>query len=116
MANKLPNFISEFLPYSRIVKRKNGFRQTVSSYMERSKILIGDAYDVDYDRVVDIFLREWDKSEKDYPSPSIISPQNISEFDLFNQYALYLWEYYVENASKEPPKPKAPPKVPVAKK
>ena len=35
---------------------------------------------------------------------------------LFNQYALYLWEYYVENASKEPPKPKAPPKVPVAKK
>ena len=116
MANKLPKFISEFLPYSRIVKRKNGFRQTVSSYMERSKILIGDAYDVDYDRVVDIFLREWDKSEKDYPSPSIISPQNISEFDLFNQYALYLWEYYVENASKEPPKPKAPPKVPVAKK
>ena len=60
MANKLPKFISEFLPYSRIVKRKNGFRQTVSSYMERSKGLIGDAYDVDYDRVVDIFLREWD--------------------------------------------------------
>ena len=116
MANKLPKFLTEFITYSRLVKRKQGFRKSVASYMERSKILIGDAYDVDYDRVVDIFLREWDKSEKDYPSPSIISPQNIKEFDLFNQYSLYLWEYYVVNASQEPPKPKSPPKVPEVKK
>lgn len=115
MANKLPKYLSEIIPYSRLVRKKNGFRQSVSSYMERSKILIGDAYDVDYDRVVDIFLRAWDKSEKDYPSPSVITPQNIAEFSTFNEYCLYLWEYYVED-KKQPPKPKAPPKVPEQKK
>ena len=115
MANKLPKYLSEIIPYSRLVKRKDGFRQTVSSYMERSKILIGDAYDVDYDRVVSIFLKAWDKSEKDYPSPSVITPQNIAEFSVFNEYCLYLWEYYVQN-KKEPAKPKAPPKLPKQKK
>ena len=115
MANKLPKYLSEIIPYSRLVRKKDGFRQSVSSYMERSKILIGDAYDVDYDRVVSIFLKAWDKSEKDYPSPSVITPQNIAEFTTFNEYCLYLWEYYVEN-KKEPPKPKAPPKVPEQKK
>ena len=88
MANKLPKYLSEIIPYSRLVRKKNGFRQSVSGYMERSKILIGDAYDVDYDRVVDIFLRAWDKSEKDYPSPSVITPQNIAEFSTFNEYCL----------------------------
>ena len=86
MANKLPNFLSEYIPYSRLVRRRQGFRQSVASYMERSRVLIGDAYDVDYDKVQSIFLKAWDKSEKDYPSPSIITPQNIKEYGTFNEY------------------------------
>ena len=111
MANKLPNFLTEYIPYSRLVRRRQGFRQSVASYMERSRALIGDAYDVDYDKVQSIFLKAWDKSEKDYPSPSIITPQNIKEYDTFNKYCLFLWEYYVVDKSK-PKEVKPPPKVP----
>ena len=111
MANKLPNFLSEYIPYSRLVRRRQGFRQSVASYMERSRGLIGDAYDVDYDKVQSIFLKAWDKSEKDYPSPSVITPQNIKEYNTFNEYCLFLWEYYVVDKSK-PKKVKPPPKVP----
>ena len=111
MANKLPNFLTEYIPYSRLVRRRQGFRQSVASYMERSRVLIGDAYGVDYDKVQSIFLKAWDKSEKDYPSPSIITPQNIKEYDTFNKYCLFLWEYYVVDKSK-PKEVKPPPKVP----
>ena len=111
MANKLPNFLSEYIPYSRLVRRRQGFRQSVASYMERSRVLIGDEYNVDYDKVQSIFLKAWDKSEKDYPSPSIIKPQNVKEYDSFNKYCLFLWEYYVVDNSK-PKEVKPPPKVP----
>ncbi len=111
MANKLPNFLSEYIPYSRLVKRRQGFRRSVASYMERSKVLIGDAYHVDYDKVQSVFLRAWDNSDKDYPSPSVITPQNIKEFGTFNEYCLFLWEYYVVDKSK-PKEVKPPPKVP----
>lgn len=105
---KIPNYISEIIPYSRVLKRKNGFRASIGGYIARSKFLIANEFGVDPDKVHDIFLKAWDKSEKDYPSPSVIFPQNSKEADLYNNYVLYIWKYYVEDKSK----PKAPPKEP----
>ena len=105
---KVPNYISEIIPYSRVLKKKNGFRASIGGYIARSKFLIANEFGVDPDKVHDIFLKAWDKSEKDYPSPSVIFPQNSKEADLYNNYVLYIWKYYVEDKSK----PKSPPKEP----
>jgi len=105
---KIPNYISEVIPYSRVLKRKNGFRASIGGYIARSKYLIANEFGVDPDKVHDIFLRAWDKSEKDYPSPSVIFPQNSKEADLYNNYVLYIWKYYVEDKSKPKPPPKEP--------
>lgn len=114
MAN-LPNYISEIIPYSRVLKRKNGFRASVGGYIARSKYLIANEFGVDPDKVHDIFLRAWDKSEKDYPSPSVSFPQNSREAESYNNYVLYIWQYYVEDKSKPKPPPKEP-KLPKVKK
>ena len=105
---KIPNYISEIIPYSRVLKKKNGFRSSIGGYIARSKFLIANEFGVDPDKVHDIFLKAWDKSEKDYPSPSIIFPQNSKEADLYNNYVLYIWKYYVEDKSKPKPPPKEP--------
>ena len=107
MAN-IPNYISEIIPYSRVLKRKSGFRASIGGYIARSKFLIANEFGVDPDKVHDIFLKAWDKSEKDYPSPSIIFPQTSKEADLYNNYVLYIWKYYVEDKSKPKPPPKEP--------
>ena len=106
--SRIPNYISEIIPYSRVLKRKNGFRASIAGYIARSKFLIANEFGIDPDKVHDIFLKAWDKSEKDYPSPSIIFPQNSKEADLYNNYVLYIWKYYVEDKSKPKPPPKEP--------
>lgn len=109
MARK-PDHIEEFIPYSRLVKKMSMWRSVVASRMEYAKHLIANQYNIDPDKVKSIFLKAWDKSTKDYPSPKFPRPSSTREFEAFNNYILYLWEYYVNNKDNpEPPKePEAP--------
>jgi len=111
MARK-PDHIEEFIPYSRLVKKMSMWRSVVASRVEYAQHLIANQYNIDPDKVKSIFLRAWDKSTKDYPSPKFPRPSSTREFESFNNYILYLWEYYVNNKDnpeppKEPPAPKA---------
>jgi len=114
MAN-IPNYISEIIPYTRVLGKKGSYRASIGGYIARSKFLISNEFGVDPDRVHDIFMRAWDKSEKDYPSPSVIFPQNSKEAEKYNSYILYIWKYYVVDNSKLKP-PLKEPKLPKIKK
>lgn len=103
-----PNHVEKFIPYTQLVKKKGMWREVIASRMQYAQHLIANEYNVDPDRVRDIFLRAWDKSTKDYPSPKYAQPQNSREFEAFNEYILYLWEYYVEDTTKRNKPPKEP--------
>ena len=105
MADK-PKYVENFISYSTVQAKRGLWRSIVAERMEFAKFLIENNYNVNADRVKDIFLNAWDKSTKDYPSPIYARPQNSKEWDSFNNYILYLWEYYVENPGTKKKLPK----------
>lgn len=114
MAANKPKFIEKFWPVSTIkASRSNTYKKILADRMERSKYLIENTFGVKAERVVDIFIKAYTVSDKDYPAPidAVQNPQNTKGFDLYNQYILYLWEYYVNDKSKRTKIPKeVPPK------
>lgn len=105
MADK-PKYVEKFISYSSVQAKRGLWRSILAERMEFAKFLIANTYNVNADRVKDIFLSAWDKSTKDYPSPTHARPQNSKEWDSFNNYILYLWEYYVENPGTKKKLPK----------
>jgi hypothetical protein len=107
MADK-PRYVEKFISYSSVQAKRGLWRSILAERMEFAKFLIANTYSVNADRVKDTFLSAWDNSTKDYPSPTHARPQNAKEWESFNNYILYLWEYYVENpgTKKELPKEK----------
>lgn len=117
MASNKPKFIDKFWPVSTIVASRTGqYKKILAQRMERNKYLIENTYGVKAERVVDTFIKAYLASDKDYPAPidTVQNPQSQKDFDLYNQYILFLWEYYVKDKSKKP-KPgreKPPPNTP----
>ncbi len=117
MASNKPKFIDKFWPVSTIVSSRTGqYKRILAQRMERNKYLIENTYGVKADRVVDTFIKAYLASDKDYPAPIEIvqNPRSEKDFDLYNQYIIFLWEYYVRDKSKKP-KPgreKPPPNIP----
>jgi hypothetical protein len=107
MADK-PTHVEKFISYSSVQKKRGTWRSILSDRMEGSKYLISNVYDVNPDRVRDIFLNAWDKSTKDYPSPKYSNPETSKEWGLYNDYILYLWEYYVKDTKKRQDPPEDP--------
>ena len=105
MADK-PKYVEKFISYSSVQAKRGLWRSILAERMEFANHLIANTYNVNADRVKDIFLSAWDKSTKDYPSPKYARPQNSKEWDSFNNYILYLWEYYVENPGTKKKLPK----------
>lgn len=113
MASNKPKFIDKFWPVSTIVASRTGqYKRVLSQRMERNKHLIENTYGVKANKVVDTFIKAYLASDKDYPAPieSVQNPQSNSDFNLYNQYILFLWQYYVKDKSKktianEPPPP-----------
>ena len=107
MADK-PKYVEKFISYSSVQAKRGLWRSILAERMDFAKFLIANTYNVNADKVKDIFLSAWDGSKKDYPSPQYARPQNSKEWESFNNYILYLWEYYVENPGikKELPKEK----------
>ena len=105
MADK-PKYVEKFISYSSVQAKRGLWRSILAERMEFANHLIANTYNVNADRVKDIFLSAWDKSTKDYPSPTYARPQNSKEWDSFNNYILYLWEYYVENPGTKKKLPK----------
>ena len=95
-----PDYIEEYIPYATISRRMGMWRAIILSRLEYSKYLLENAFNVDADRVVDIFMSSWDKSEKDYPSPKFSRPSSPEEYESYNKYIIYLWEYYVNDNDK----------------
>jgi hypothetical protein len=111
MANK-PKFIDKFWPVSTIVASRTGsYKKILAQRIDRNKYLIENTYGVKAEKVVDIFIKAYLASDKDYPAPilSVQNPQSQKDFDLYNQYILFLWEYYVKNPGKKAQYPKEPP-------
>lgn len=105
MASNKPKFIDKFWPVSTIVSSRTGqYKRILAQRMERNKYLIENTYGVKADRVVDTFIKAYLASDKDYPAPIEVvqNPQSQKDFDLYNQYILFLWEYYVKDKSKKP--------------
>jgi hypothetical protein len=103
-ANK-PKFIEKFWPYTKIKSSRGGkYKEILAQRMEYSKYLIENTFGVKAERVVDIFIKAFVASDKDYPSPidAVQSPSNSKDYDLYNQYIVFLWEYYVKDKSKKP--------------
>lgn len=105
MADK-PRYVEKFISYSSVQAKRGLWRSILAERMEFAKYLIENTYNVSADRVKDIFLSAWDNSTKDYPSPTHARPQNPKEWESFNNYILYLWEYYVENPGTKKDLPK----------
>ncbi len=105
MADK-PKYVEKFISYSSVQAKRGLWRSILAERMDFAKFLIANTYNVNADRVKDIFLSAWDKSTKDYPSPKYARPQNSKEWESFNSYILYLWEYYVENLGTKKKLPK----------
>lgn len=105
MADK-PKYVEKFISYSSVQAKRGLWRSILAERMEFAKHLIENTYNVNADRVKDIFLSAWDNSTKDYPSPTHARPQNPKEWESFNNYILYLWEYYVENPGTKKDLPK----------
>ena len=80
MADK-PKYVENFISYSTVQAKRGLWRSIVAERMEFAKFLIENNYNVNADRVKDIFLNAWDKSTKDYPSPIYARPQNSKEWD-----------------------------------
>ena len=111
MANK-PKFIDKFWPVSTIVASRTGsYKKILAQRIDRNKYLIANTYGVKAEKVVDIFIKAYLASDKDYPAPilSVQNPQSEKDFDLYNQYILFLWQYYVKNPGKKAQYPKEPP-------
>lgn len=111
MANK-PKFIDKFWPVSTIVASRTGsYKKILAQRIDRNKYLIENTYGVKAEKVVDIFIKAYLASDKDYPAPilSAQNPQSEKDFDLYNQYILFLWQYYVKNPGKKAQYPKEPP-------
>ena len=112
MANK-PKFIDKFWPVSTIVASRTGsYKKILAQRMDRNKYLIENTYGVKAEKVVDIFIKAYLASDKDYPAPilSVQNPQSEKDFDLYNQYIIFLWQHYVKNPGKKKDHPKEPPK------
>jgi len=105
MADK-PKYVEKFISYSSVQAKRGLWRSILAERMEFAKFLIANTYNVNADRVKDIFLSAWDNSTKDYPSPTHARPQNPKEWESFNNYIVYLWEYYVENSGTKKDLPK----------
>lgn len=105
MADK-PKYVEKFISYSSVQAKRGLWRSILAERMEFAKYLIENTYNVNADRVKDIFLSAWDNSTKDYPSPTHARPQNPKEWESFNNYIVYLWEYYVENPGTKKDLPK----------
>jgi len=105
MADK-PKYVEKFISYSSVQAKRGLWRSILAERMEFAKFLIANTYNVNADRVKDIFLSAWDNSTKDYPSPTHARPQNSKEWESFNNYIVYLWEYYVENPGTKKDLPK----------
>lgn len=105
MADK-PKYVEKFISYSSVQAKRGLWRSILAERMEFAKYLIENTYNVNADRVKDIFLNAWDNSTKDYPSPTHARPQNPKEWESFNNYIVYLWEYYVENPGTKKDLPK----------
>ena len=113
MASK-PAFIEKFWPVSQIKASRTGrYKEILAQRMEKSKYQIENKFGVNADKVVDIFVKAYLASDKDYPAPaaSVANPQSTKDFDLYTQYIIFLWEYYVGDKKKksviekeEPPK------------
>lgn len=104
MASNKPKFIDKFWPVSTIVASRTGqYKRVLSQRMERNKHLIENTYGVKANKVVDTFIKAYLASDKDYPAPieAVQNPQSNSDFNLYNQYILFLWEYYVKDKSKK---------------
>jgi hypothetical protein len=104
MALSKPKFIDKFWPVSTIkTSRSNSYKKILADRIERSKYLIENTFGVKAERVVDTFIKSYTASDKDYPSPidAVQNPQNTKDFDLYNQYILFLWEYYVKDKGKK---------------
>jgi len=104
MALSKPKFIDKFWPVSTIVASRTGqYKRILAQRMERNKYLIENTYGIKADRVLDTFIKAYLASDKDYPAPidAVQNPQNTKDFDLYNQYILFLWEYYVKDKSKK---------------
>jgi len=95
-----PDYIEEYIPYATISRRMGMWRAIILSKLEYSKYLLENTFNIDADRVVDIFMSSWDKSEKDYPSPKFSRPSSPEEYESYNKYIIYLWEYYVNDNDK----------------
>ena len=109
---KTPDFIESFIPYTRLVKKKSMWRSIAGSHMVHAKYLIANTYGVDPDKVHDLFFKAWDKSDKDYPTAVVTTPQNSREAEKYNKYVLFLWEYYVKAKKKKKDPPKEAPPLP----
>ena len=101
-----PSHVEKFISYSSVQTKPGLWRSILSDRIEYAKFLIENNYNVNSDRVKDIFLSAWDNSTKDYPSPKYARPQNSKEWESFNSYILYLWEYYVESTEPKRNLPK----------
>jgi len=95
-----PDYIEKYIPYATINRRMGMWRAILSSRLEYSKYLIENTFNIDADRVVDVFISSWDQSKKDYPSPKFSRPSSPEEYDSYNKYIIYLWEYYVNDNDK----------------
>lgn len=111
MASK-PAFIEKFWPVSQIKASRTGrYKEILSQRFERSKYQIENKFGVNADKVVDTFVKAYLASDKDYPAPSAAAanPQSTKDFDLYNQYIIFLWEYYVGDKKQNKPKEKEEP-------
>lgn len=105
MAINKPKFIDKFWPVSTIIASRTGqYKRILAQRMERSKYLIENTYGVKANKVVDTFIKAYLASDKDYPAPidAVSNPTSEKDFDLYNQYILFLWEYYVKDKTKKP--------------
>lgn len=109
MAANKPRFINKFWPVTQIKASRTGqYKRILAERMEKSKYLIENTFGVKAERVVDVFIKAYLASDKDYPAPidAVANPQSNSDFDLYNQYIVFLWNYYVKDKSKRPKIPK----------
>jgi len=57
-------YVEKFISYSSVQAKRGLWRSILAERMEFAKFLIANTYNVNADRVKDIFLSAWDKSYK----------------------------------------------------